>query len=440
MKTPEKLLHFPEGSILEDVVDYANRTAIYPQPQFAVCTGLMLGATICGRNYCTDQKNFTNLNIVELGLTSAGKERGRGVIEELMRKALLDEHLLGPSNYTSAGGVYSALLRRPSQLTIIDEFGRVLKANKRSQNSNSDTAVTTLMQLFGLANGVYRPQGYSEVNKRKNKDDENSELPSIVHPCVSILAITTPETFWSSVNGENIEDGFLPRFLIVESEMPLTEKRDVEDIEPSKKLIGWMTKHAYPIDNNLYKRDGGEAYRIPERAPDPIVIPFSKEAIKLRREFDKKIVNIRNNEKDYVLNCMWGKTEEIARRISLVVALSCDHKEITATDYTWARDFVDYYTNLAVKEAKYKVCDSLTLAISNAVWRLIEKSGDEGLTERELSQHCWEYRQLNTRQRMTIRDMVKADHGIEYKPKINGTKRDVWISEEVCDKISGVKT
>jgi hypothetical protein len=445
MKTPEKLLHFPEGSILEDVVDYYTRTAIYPQPQFAVVAGLMIGAMVLGRNYCTDQENYTNIFIVGIADSSAGKEKIRKVIEEFNRKANLD--FVGPSNYTSQAGVYSALLRRPSHLTVIDEWGRVLKANKRSQNSNSDTAMTALMQLFGQTDGVYQPQGYSEINRRnKPNAEENAELPIIVHPCISVVAMTAPGTFWESIKGENIEDGFLPRFLIIKSEMPLTEKQKIDrTAKPSSRVIDWMIDHAFPITDPIYSDDKThKIYKNPEIAPEPISIPFSKEAEKLWREYDKKIVARRNNEINNILRCMWGKTEEITRRISLIIALSRDHDTITGEDYTWARDFVDYYTIIAIEEADINISQTILGELTKKVWNQIKEAGPDGLTEREITRKVKKMEDWSPKQRQTVMDTIKADHDIEFIKGYHGTKRDVWIMKSTVDQVSpnfsGVKS
>ena len=76
-KIPKHLLSIPGK--LQHVVDYYNATAIMPQPQFAVQTALAIGSVVLGRNYTTDQNNYTSLYFVCVGETGFGKDRDRPI-------------------------------------------------------------------------------------------------------------------------------------------------------------------------------------------------------------------------------------------------------------------------------------------------------------------------------------------------------------------------
>ncbi|MBL4859482.1 MAG: toprim domain-containing protein, partial [Acinetobacter sp.] len=166
---PEDLLSPP--GILGDIANYYNVTARAPQPGFAVQTALAIGSIVMGRNYRSTKGNHTSLYFLNIAKSGTGKEHGKTVIEDILSKAGLHDYING-SGYTSAGAVFSALLRMPKHITIIDEFGRYLEAAQGNKNTMLMEANTQLMEAIGRCHGIMRPSSYSTMTLTKEKAKE----------------------------------------------------------------------------------------------------------------------------------------------------------------------------------------------------------------------------------------------------------------------------
>ena len=73
--------------ILGKAVEYYNDTAPKEQPQFAVQTALAIGSVAMGRRWVTDWGNYSSLYLINVGLSSSGKEHTNTVITEILTAA-----------------------------------------------------------------------------------------------------------------------------------------------------------------------------------------------------------------------------------------------------------------------------------------------------------------------------------------------------------------
>ncbi len=435
MSVPEHLLSVP--GMLQEVVDYYNKTSIKNQPQFAVTAALAIGAMITQRRYKTDQENYTSINIINVGDTSTGKERLKGVIEEISIDVGIS-HLIGPSGYTSAGGVFTALLNKPAHITIIDELGRQLGSSKREKNANKETAQTMMMEVFGRLNGVLRPSGYSSMTKtNKDKADAAEEL-YISHPALSIFAMTTPDTLYESLSSTLIKDGFLPRFLVVETELGRQPSKKIMPACVSQKFKDWALNCIKNRSTLSSVKEKVDIEVNPKMHPEPIQIPFEKECDPILEQYEQYLLDKMNSTK--TLAEMYGKTREIAMRISLIIAISCESKTVKVEHLQWAMDFVNYYTEKLVDRLGYALSDSDLETVCNDIMRLIEKSGTFGVTDREIYLKSRHARKYTYEARLKkIMPSLQNDRGIQlcYIEREGETKskRFAWVTEEVAKTI-----
>ena len=458
---PEHLLKVP--GVLQHVVDYYNATSIKDQPQFAVTTALAVGAMVTQRRYKTDQENYPSINIINVGDTSTGKERLKAVVEEIAIESGLS-HLIGPSGYTSAGGLFTSLMKKPAQLSIIDELGRQMSSAKKERSSNSETAQTAIMEIFGRLNGVHRPPGYSNMSmltkpqylKQQKKEAEKTTvtvsggktvniIPTdeeelyIKHPALSIVAMSTPETLYESLSSILIKDGFLPRFIVVETELGRKPSKKPTSTVVNQKLIEWMktcsSNKAMMIDS-----DGTEISmeHDPKYCPTPILIPFDPQCEKMLYDYELDLLNKMKTTK--YLSEMYGKTREISMRISLIVAISCNSNTIKPDHLEWAMNFVNYYTKKLVDRLGYALSDSDLELVCNDIMRIIENSGTYGVTNREIynkSRHARKYT-FETRIKK-IMPSLQEDRGIEFcyieHDGERKSKRFAWVTQEIAASI-----
>jgi len=349
---PEELLKIP--GILQKVIDFYMVTAIKPQKQFAVLTALMVGSNVMGRRFVTDQENWSTLYVIAVGGSSCGKEDTNKVQQKIFHAAGL-ENYIGGGGYTSTGAVISALLFKPCHMAVIDEVGRLIKSTEKDSNSNKIDAQTTLMTLFGCQNGIYRPQQYSLL---KYAVDKRSQLNSlfVVHPALSVLGMTTPTTLYESVNSSYIIDGFLSRFIIVQTSIDDMKSQRIKPISPDRDLINWMkdcakTNIPKPGENLVVLIEAAES------APNPKVIPFTEAAYLLTEKYEDTITELKK-EYGKKLAPIFGKSREIAMKVSLIIAMSCQSDKIKPEHFEWAEKFVTYYTKQTADNLFIHVSDS----------------------------------------------------------------------------------
>lgn len=416
---PEHLLSVP--GVLNDVVTYYSTTAPKDQPQFAVQAALAFGATVMGRRWVTDQDNMTSLFFVNVGKSAAGKEHVKKAIERCLEAANLD-HLIGPSGYTSAAGLMSALRDQPNHISIIDELGRVLASSQAQGNYNKADAQTLLMEVWGRQTSTLRPQGYSTGTLSKDQKDALAKI--VRHPSLTLMTMTTPSTFYETLSGRYVADGFLGRFLIVESHIGRQEDRPVRRNQPiSERLIQWAKDHASAHDGNL---DADSA----ETPPAPVEIPFDPSCAPLLKQCTREMIAAMDDHERHGLEAMFGRTKEIAHRLALIVARSNGHDRIMPEDLQWSIDYATFYARRTVAALIRTMSDGPFDAACKAVFAQIEGAGIRGVTERELARSVPAFRNMEPRKRKEVMEALASDKGITCRNLNEGQRgkpRFAWL-------------
>lgn len=426
---PKSILEIP--GILQEVVDYYNATAKKPQPQFAVSAALTLGSVVMGRRFITDQDNYSSIYIANLGKTSSGKEHPITVIEAVLDKAGIAENLMGPPGYHSSGAIFSALMNSPCHLAIIDELGLHFQSTNLSGNSNKLDAQRVLMEAFGRLGGSLRPMAYSTMTLTDSQKAK-LEQSTIQHPAITILGMSTQDTVYDNISLDSISSGFIPRFVFVESVNGRQKSRRIGNKpEFSPELIQW-TKDCYKAhtDTGNVSEDFGAM-----SPPEPVLIPFEPGALDLLDDFEERLIKRQNELDKHKISGLLGKTAEIAYRIALIVAVSCNHSCIYDEDAQWAIDFVEYYSVQTEINMKKRVYGSEFEAACKEVSEHIIDSGARGATEYEIRRACHKYRALEPVKRNAVMEVVPGDYDIEF---VNisagpggGRPRQAYISRQI---------
>lgn len=425
--TPSRLLTIP--GVLGDVVDYANRTAPQPQPQFAVQAALAFGATVMGRHLRTTQNNFPSLFFICVGKSSGGKEHTRKVIELCLDACGLSR-LIGPTNYASGPAVVSELLRKPSHCAIVDEFGRVLSTASAEGNYHRQDALTSLMSVWGQLDGVVRAAAYSTMSMPKRDSDEMGER-MVRHPALSLVGMSTPKSFYNALNEAAIESGFLGRFIIVESHLPRRVPARVHDVTVPGSIAQWA-EAIRSGEGNLAGVDLG-----PDQAPLPRVVDFTADAWKLFDAYGAKCVAAMEELEEHGWAELQGRSREKAMRLALIVAGSCNPMRpvIEADHASWAIEFTDYYTTQTINAVRTHLHGSKFGALYQHVVERIQAGGTQGRTLRELAKFSAQFRGLDPRTRKQVLEALKADGAASEvtfprPPGARGRTRVAWVATD----------
>lgn len=404
---PQHLLTIP--GVLGTAVDHYNLTSTRYQPQYAVQTALALGSVVLSRHWKTESDNFSSLYLVNLGATGRGKEFGRTFLERVLEEADLGS-LVGPMKYASEAAIMGELAWKPRHVTVYDEFGRLLASTGSSGNTNLRDAQTLLMSVFGQLGGVARPTAYS-TNGKTAQQIEAARNQKIVRPAITLLGLSTPETFFDALSQDDVANGFLNRLLVVNSRQP----RRVEKPKPWKRtpreLLSWI---------NAYGRygDGFMDTESATEVEDAEVIEFTSGALRRLDEIEQEVIDYQDDYERVGLDGMFSRSREIAMRISLIVALSCEKKRIDEKCLNWAWDYVIFYTKEMMENTKRMMGASPNVRIAEKVASVIEAEGPKGMTIYDIGRKVYDFRKLDKRANDEVLHLITTHHNIVMKTKM----------------------
>jgi hypothetical protein len=398
-------------------------SAIKPNPQYAMAAAIAWASTVLGRRVVSCQRNWPSLYLLVIGVSGSGKEHIKWSVETLLETATLPQ-LIGPSGYTSDSGLLSALLRQPSHITVMDEFGKLMEAAAVKGAARAQSMLRALMEVWGRCDGTMRPQGFSTFGlSQKDADDLASK--SIRNPALSILGMTTPDSFYDAIGSAAARDGFLNRFLIIEDTTGRQMAGDRTHAEVPAGLAEWAqsarrTEGLINPDNNA------------TMSATPRCVPFAPASMALLKAFERDCIDRMNELDEIGLAEMYGRTREIAMRLALIGACATDAGQIEQDITTWAVDYVRHYTEQTIERMKTSVADSEIEAARNQVLDAIQRSGNQGRTRRELMQRSRRFRSLGQRQQNEVLSVLAENGDISRAliPPLSGRgkPRDVWVA------------
>ncbi len=349
---PEDLLIVP--GFVGDVVDYTLKVAHRYQPVLALAGAIMLQAVLAARKVRDERGNRTNLYVVGVGLSSAGKEKPREVNDSILDRA--DADLLGNEEVTSDAAVLTALDERPAILFQFDEFGRFLRTMGDPRHApNLYGAITTFMRLYSNANRTYRGKGYADAKRNK----------SIVQPCACIYGTSTPGAMYDSLTKEGIEDGFVGRLLFFDA-LTRPPRRRRKMFDPPEHLIEtarWWKQ---------YSPTGGNIESV---YPNPRVIENTDKANAIFDDLAERSDAQMSQDENYAP--IWGRTEEKACRLALIYACSrCKEEPVIDADAArWACGVSEYTTRRTIFMASQWIAEGVFDAKQKKVLRVICDTG-----------------------------------------------------------------
>lgn len=150
-------------------------------------------------------------------------------------------------------------------------------------------------------------------------------------------------------------------------------------------------------------------------APTPVVIPFTASAARAFEIFEAECIAKMNELDEIGLAEMYGRCNEIAMRVSLIVALSCESPVITEEHALWAIGYVRALQEVNIHHLRSNLSDSPFAAMKNSVYQRILEAGEHGLTHRELSRSVYCYRAAKPNQQEEVLQALIKDQEIQLQ-------------------------
>ena len=219
---PDALTRAP--GLVGSITDWICDTARKPQRAGALMAALEIVGTAAGRTFSGPTRTGTHLYGLFLAPSGAAKDHPLKAIDRVLRAATLGAHV-GPGEFMSMSALVSRLNRQPLTLTCIDEFGGYLgRINGRKASPHEKAITRTLRSAWGSSfDTMATPEWAGRVGE------------PIFSPALSIYGVSTHEEFFANLDGADVFNGFLNRFLIfstharVEEREPLLDKTAVPD-------------------------------------------------------------------------------------------------------------------------------------------------------------------------------------------------------------------
>lgn len=364
-------IHADELGFIGQVMKYNLASAPKPQPIFALAGALGLTAAMVGRKVADEFDGRTNLQILVVGETSSGKDFSRQVNDEILAICGMAS-IVSPEEVTSDTALYKMLSQYPSRLAQFDEFGRFLQTAMTAKTGWLFNVVSALLKLFSSANRQhFVPKTYAD---RKANPDIEINCPHLV-----LHATSTPEAIYSGLGTAAEDDGFLGRCLVFESEE-----------QPRKKM---RPKGPIPepiVKFGQYWNAEKQSNLADIKAANPLIIHTTEEAMRVFEEFDDfthgMLVAKAKGSK------LWGRAEQKARQVALVVACSrVDTDDPAAAPIVdefsarWAVSLVRAITSHMQRLSVKWLASNGLEASHQRMLRIIAASGQEGLSQSELT-------------------------------------------------------
>ena len=377
---PRNLFHPP--GLLKDMFKFCEELAQVPQPELSLVGALALASVTCGRIYRTNMNNFSSMYFMGIAKSGQGKENIKTFVESVLNASDHEKLVVG-DGYTSSGAVHSVLKMRPTQITIMDEFGKRLEAIGASQNTNREDGIQTLMEAWGRCHGTLRPDNYSLMNVQEQYKE--MMMSRVTHkPAITLVGLSVPKNFYKALNSGRIADGFLNRFVVVESKEPRRVGELRRFKEPPTSIVNWV---------NYIRRQRGNMSDVSrdnaEIDLDQIVLRFDRESEEILQDFAREIVKRQDILEKDNLEPLLSRSKEKAMRLALLCTLAsnADAQTITGDITTWAVDFIRYYDLLFIEACRDKVASSAMEAKIKQVLSFIRSRNGEGISKREVDRH-----------------------------------------------------
>lgn len=355
---PEDLLS--PGGLLEEIMKYTDRANAASVPTFALAGAISLIGTVCGQRIMTGTGLRTNMYVVSIGYSGAGKNAACSAIPQILLHSAREA--VGPTELASAQALLKWLSSDNHHVTLVcvDELGMLLKGLRYPDSPKADMP-RVLTRLFSSTD---RPDVKSFADMKLNF--------TIPYHCLGLYGASTPAEFWKGMSMDDASSGFLARLLIFDSRNhPPRPKETIDSTVPAflSEEISKLWAIKPPIDA---KRGNVSS------VPVPYVIPISSEAQWTWRPWADKYFDLRSEFiTDTTKSSIYGRAAEHAQKLALIHAASLQGAniinggEIGTGSIVWATRLIDWLIERMIVNVSESISDNEWHATQKKILKVI---------------------------------------------------------------------
>jgi hypothetical protein len=378
-RPPAPPSYFDLGGAMQMMFDLIIKSARRPQPILAVAACIAAVGVLMGRRYRTSTGLRSNVYVLGIADSGAGKNASREVINRAFAAAKLGGYL-GGNKIASGSGLLAATFRHPAILFQQDEFGMFLQGvtDRKRAPRHLTEIIDHLTELYTSADGVFFGTEYANQKENPRRD--------IIQPCVCLHGTTTPGHFWGALKSANAVDGSLARFLLFESEenYPDAQRISAERKIPQA-LIDALQAIAWPA-----KEEGGNLATVMMQGDveptSPITVPLDDDAEASLQALEEEITERLRGSEGTVYTSILARQWEHTSRLAMIRAVSRDakHARVTIDDVRWADIVVQRSVELLCSGIEKHVADNEEEAKVKRTLEIIQSAGKGGITKSDL--------------------------------------------------------
>jgi hypothetical protein len=338
---PVELLRVP--GFISEVLDYCLKTAPYPNQTMAFCGALALQSLLAARKVRDPGDNRTNIYVLALAHSAAGKDRPRKVNTQILYEADLADCL--GERFASGEGVQDALFLNPAMLFQTDEIDGMLQSINKAKDARHENIMSTLLTMYSSANSIF-------PMRRK----AGLESPGVIdQPCLTIFGTAIPNHYYEALSERMLTNGFFARTIIVESGPRAPGQEPSCSPLPPRVLATARWWAAF--------RPGKQRGNLADIHPEPLVVEHTDAArkylIETRQAAEAEYAKA-EAAGDSVSTTVWGRTSEQTRKLALLYAVSENYEmpQIGLTAVQWASRFIMHHTRRMLFMARGHVADN----------------------------------------------------------------------------------
>ncbi|MDO8944993.1 MAG: bifunctional DNA primase/polymerase [Desulfobacterales bacterium] len=336
---PWDLLRIP--GFVSEVMDHCLETAPYPNSVMAFAGALALQATLAGRKVRDPGDNRTNLYLLGLAHSAAGKDRPRKLNTEILHAVGLSHQLGG--RFASGEGIQDALFSEPCMLFQTDEIDGMLQSINKARDARHENIMGAMLTIYSSADSVF------PMRRKAGRDAPGA----IDQPCLVVFGTAIPKHYYEALSDRMLTNGFFARMIILDcgGRSPGQEPKLKPLPDRILEVAQWWADFQ-PGTGNL------ENWH-----PEPRVILHTNEAkeilVEMRLEAEAEYARAETAE-DEAGTTVWGRVSEHARKLALLYAISENHIEpkIGAEAVEWARRFVTHQARRMLFMAQSHVAEN----------------------------------------------------------------------------------
>ncbi len=393
---PEDLLDVP--GFIRQVTDYTLAVSPYPQPALAFAAALVLQAFLAGRKVRDAADNRTNLYVLALANSGAGKNEPRKVNQRICVEAGLQD-CLGDA-FASGEGIEDRLFLTPSVLFQTDEIDGLMNAINRASDARHEGIMNVLLKMYTSSSTIY-----------PLRVKAGGRSPGVIdQPSLCMLGTAVPKYYYEALSVRMLNNGFFARLIVLEAGKRGRGQTPISRPIPETILrtARWWADFR-PGEGNLQNWH-----------PIPVCVEATPEAEAALEEFralaDDRYAEAEDRD-DPAGMAIWARAYEKARKLALVYAASENHLQMRIDEpaVQWAWRFVDYQTRRMlfmagqhVAEGEFDArCKRMLEVLGN--WR--KRRGDDWMPHWYLSRRLgWSDRDIEE-----VRNTLLSQRRIAYE-------------------------